>query len=72
MMETDIGTSFIIIMAALSVMAASGIKSHTFLKLSGIVSHWNDSDCYRLSTLHWDNDHDMIAGKDAFIVLESL
>ena len=27
MMETDIGTSFIIIMAALSVMAASGIKS---------------------------------------------
>ncbi len=38
MMETDIGTSFIIIMAALSVMAASGIKSHTFFKLSGIIS----------------------------------
>lgn len=38
MMETDIGTSFIIIMAALSVMAASGIKSHTFFKLSGIVT----------------------------------
>ncbi|MCG7334195.1 FtsW/RodA/SpoVE family cell cycle protein [Sporosarcina sp. ACRSM] len=37
MMETDIGTSFIIIMAALSVMAASGIKLRTFWKLSGIV-----------------------------------
>ena len=38
MMETDIGTSFIIIMSALSVIAASGIKKRTFLKLSGIVS----------------------------------
>ncbi|MFS0688224.1 FtsW/RodA/SpoVE family cell cycle protein [Sporosarcina sp. 179-K 8C2 HS] len=37
MMETDIGTSFIIIMAAFCVIAASGIKFKTFAKLSGIV-----------------------------------
>lgn len=37
MMETDIGTSFIIIMGAFSVIAASGIKLKTFTKLSGIV-----------------------------------
>lgn len=38
MMETDIGTSFIIIVIALSVMAASGIKAKTFLKLSALIS----------------------------------
>ena len=37
MMETDIGTSFIIIMSAISVIAASGIKVKTFTKLSGIL-----------------------------------
>ena len=37
MLETDIGTSLIIIMAAFSVIAASGIKLKTFTKLSGIV-----------------------------------
>ncbi|WP_318616021.1 FtsW/RodA/SpoVE family cell cycle protein [Sporosarcina sp. YIM B06819] len=38
MMETDIGASLIIIAAALSVLAASGIKIRTFLKMIGIVS----------------------------------
>ena len=38
MMETDIGMSFIIIISALSVIAASGIKKRTFLKMSGIVT----------------------------------
>lgn len=38
MMETDIGTSFIIILTALAVIAASGIMFKTFLKISGIVS----------------------------------
>lgn len=38
MLETDIGTSFIIIVIALSVMAASGIKKQTFLKLGGIIA----------------------------------
>ncbi|MBE1553597.1 FtsW/RodA/SpoVE family cell cycle protein [Sporosarcina limicola] len=38
MLETDIGTSFIIVMAALSVLAASGIKKRTFLKMSGVVT----------------------------------
>lgn len=38
LMETDIGTSFIIIMAALSVMAASGIKIRTFIKMIGFIS----------------------------------
>lgn len=38
MMETDIGISFIIVMIALSVMAASGIKAKTFLKLSGLIT----------------------------------
>ncbi|CAM3088675.1 FtsW/RodA/SpoVE family cell cycle protein [Filibacter tadaridae] len=38
MLETDIGTSLIIIMAALSVLAASGINKKTFMKMSGIVS----------------------------------
>ncbi|GEN82152.1 putative lipid II flippase FtsW [Sporosarcina luteola] len=38
MMETDIGTSFIIITAAFSVIAASGIQFRTFTKLSGIVA----------------------------------
>ena len=37
MLETDIGTSLIIIMAAISVIAASGIKLKTFTKLSGIL-----------------------------------
>ncbi|MFD1205882.1 MULTISPECIES: FtsW/RodA/SpoVE family cell cycle protein [Sporosarcina] len=37
MMETDIGTSFIIVAAALCVLAASGIQLRTFMKLSGIV-----------------------------------
>ncbi|WP_432359573.1 FtsW/RodA/SpoVE family cell cycle protein [Sporosarcina sp. UB5] len=37
MLETDIGTSFIIMMAAFSVIAASGIKFKTFTKLSGIL-----------------------------------
>lgn len=37
MMETDIGTSLIIILTAFSVIAASGIKFKTFSKLSGIV-----------------------------------
>lgn len=36
MSETDIGTSFIITIAGLSVMAASGIKKRTFAKLSGL------------------------------------
>lgn len=38
MLETDIGTSFIIIAIALSVMAASGIKAKTFMKLSGLIA----------------------------------
>ncbi len=38
MMETDIGTSFIIVIGALSVLAASGIKKRTFFKISGIIS----------------------------------
>ena len=38
MLETDIGTSLIIVMIALSVMAASGIKAKTFLKLSGLIT----------------------------------
>ncbi|QUW21760.1 FtsW/RodA/SpoVE family cell cycle protein [Sporosarcina sp. Marseille-Q4063] len=38
LMETDIGTSLIIIIVALSVMAASGIKAKTFLKLSALIS----------------------------------
>lgn len=38
MLETDIGTTFIIIVSALSVLAASGIKKQTFWKLSGIIS----------------------------------
>ena len=38
MLETDIGTSFIIVMIALSVMAASGIKAKTFMKLSGLIT----------------------------------
>jgi len=37
MMETDIGTTFIIIMTAFSVMAASGIKKRTFLKMSSLI-----------------------------------
>ncbi|WP_339249482.1 FtsW/RodA/SpoVE family cell cycle protein [Sporosarcina sp. FSL W8-0480] len=36
MLETDIGTSFIIIMSAFSVIAASGIRLKTFGKLGGI------------------------------------
>lgn len=36
MLETDIGTSFIIIMGAFSVIAASGIRLKTFGKLGGI------------------------------------
>lgn len=35
MSETDIGTTLIIIVTALSVMAASGIKIRTFMKMSG-------------------------------------
>lgn len=38
MMETDIGTSFIIIATSLAVIAASGIRFKTFFKLSGILS----------------------------------
>jgi cell division protein FtsW len=38
MLETDIGTSFILVMTAFSVIAASGIKKRTFLKISGIIS----------------------------------
>jgi len=38
MSETDIGTSFIIVMVAFSVMAASGIGMKVFLKLSGLIS----------------------------------
>ncbi|AOV08383.1 FtsW/RodA/SpoVE family cell cycle protein [Sporosarcina ureilytica] len=38
MLETDIGTSFIIIVGAFSVIAASGLNKNTFLKLSGIIS----------------------------------
>ncbi|BAQ10388.1 bacterial cell division membrane protein [Bacillus sp. OxB-1] len=38
MFETDIGTAFIIIIGSLSVLAASGIKKKTFMKLSGIVT----------------------------------
>lgn len=37
MMETDIGTSFIIIMTAIAVIAASGIKVKTFSKISGVL-----------------------------------
>ena len=38
MSETDIGTTFIIIMTAFSVMAASGIKMRTFLKMSSLIT----------------------------------
>lgn len=38
MNETDIGATIILIMTAVCVMAASGIRFKTFLKLSGIVS----------------------------------
>lgn len=38
MLETDIGTAFIIVMAAFSVLAASGIKTRTFWKMTGIIS----------------------------------
>ena len=38
LMETDIGTSLIIMIVALSVMAASGIKAKTFIKLSTLIS----------------------------------
>lgn len=38
MLETDIGTSLIIIVSAFSVLAASGIKKQTFWKLSGIIA----------------------------------
>ncbi|MDW0115858.1 FtsW/RodA/SpoVE family cell cycle protein [Sporosarcina thermotolerans] len=37
MFETDIGTSFIIIMGAFSVIAASGLRLKTFGKLGGII-----------------------------------
>lgn len=37
MMETDIGTSFIIVVGAISVLAASGIQKKTFMKLSGYI-----------------------------------
>ena len=72
MMETDIGTSFIIIMAALSVMAASGIKIRTFLKLSGIVS-LGMIPIAIFVYFAWDNDYDMIAGQGRLLsLLESL
>ena len=45
MMETDIGMSFIIIISALSVIAASGIKKRTFLKLSGYCIDWFVTCC---------------------------
>ena len=38
LMETDIGTSLIIMIVAFSVMAASGIKAKTFLKISMLIS----------------------------------
>lgn len=38
MLETDIGTSLIIIVGAFSVIAASGINRQSFLKLSGIIA----------------------------------
>ncbi len=38
MFETDIGTSLIIVVSAFSVIAASGIKKRTFLKISGIIA----------------------------------
>ena len=38
MMETDIGMTFIVIVSALSVLAASGIKKRTFFKMGGIIS----------------------------------
>lgn len=38
MFETDIGTSFIIVVSAFSVLAASGISRNTFLKLSGFIT----------------------------------
>ncbi len=38
MLETDIGTSLIIIVGALSVLVASGIKKRTFLKMSGFIT----------------------------------
>lgn len=38
MLETDIGASLIIVVVALSVLLASGIKKRTFFKLSGIIS----------------------------------
>lgn len=37
MLETDIGTSFIIVVGAFSVIIASGIDKKPFLKLSGII-----------------------------------
>lgn len=37
MTETDIGTSLIIVVGAFSVIAASGIKRKTFVKISGII-----------------------------------
>lgn len=37
MLETDIGTSLIIVVGAFSVIAASGINRNTFFKLSGII-----------------------------------
>lgn len=37
MAETDIGTSLIIVVGAFSVIAASGIKKKTFVKISGII-----------------------------------
>lgn len=38
MLETDIGTSLIIVVGALSVLMASGIKKRTFFRISGIIS----------------------------------
>lgn len=38
MLETDIGTSLIIIVGAFSVIAASGINRKSFMKLSGIIA----------------------------------
>ncbi|WP_342509193.1 FtsW/RodA/SpoVE family cell cycle protein [Sporosarcina sp. FSL K6-2383] len=38
MLETDLGGSLIIVVVALSVLLASGIKKRTFFKLSGIIS----------------------------------
>ncbi len=38
MLETDIGASLIIVVVALSVLLASGIKKRTFFKISGLIS----------------------------------